>query len=109
MVLTLARFADALKYILERPKLPVPCGYSAVSPPCQSPLQGRGGLPCCSSQGVCVHLQLGHGEVDTASVSLQGQKWDLAICSGLSQWAVAAWLQGGEREMVLPQCPECDL
>lgn len=57
----------------------------------------------------CVHLQLGHSEVDTASVSLQGQKWDLAICSGLSQWAVAAWLQGGEREMVLPQCPECDL
>lgn len=56
MVLTLAWFADALKYILEGPKLPVYCGYSAVSlraPPCQSPLRGRGGLPCWSSQGVC--------------------------------------------------------
>lgn len=56
MVLILAWFADALKYILERPNLPVHCRYSAVSlrgPPCQSPRQGRGGLPCCSAQGVC--------------------------------------------------------
>lgn len=110
MVLTLAWFADALKYILERSKVPVHCGYSAVSlraPPLQSST-GKRGLPCWSAQGVCsppagtqwggysqcltARSALGHGAVTVS--------WVWPVTKGLSWTHFSAFVLMGVKKVL---------
>lgn len=88
---------------LERPKLPVHCGCVPESPSLAESPRGKRGLALLVSPGSVLPFSWDTGRwvQPVSHCKVRNGPWP---CSRLSQWAL-----GSKREMVLSQCPECDL